>query len=443
MRMSDPRRPPIPGAQATAIRLADFRSAPMRAFHMSWLSFFTAFVAWFAAAPLMPLIREDLGLSPAQIGNSVIASVAITFFARLAVGRLLDHYGPRRVYAWLLLLGALPVMGLGLARDYASFLALRMAIGAIGASFVITQFHTAQMFAPNVVGTANAAAAGWGNLGGGATQLLMPLLVSALASLGVEAWLGWRVAMIVPGAAMLLLGALYPRLTQDTPEGNFADRPRRAAGAAPSGFAVAARDPRVWGLFVAYGACFGIEITLDNVAALYFFDRFGLSLGAAGAVAAGFGGMNLFARALGGWLSDRVGARRGVAGRATLLGLLLLCEGFALVAFSRAGALALSIAALITVGLFVKMANGATYGVVPFVSRRALGSVTGIVGAGGNAGAVAAGFLFRLEGVAPQQAFLWLGAVVTFVSGFAFVVSLLADDQERAAVRADDAELAA
>jgi NNP family nitrate/nitrite transporter-like MFS transporter len=49
----------IADGRATKIRLSDFRSAPMRAFHMSWMAFFTAFVAWFAAAPLMPLIRTD------------------------------------------------------------------------------------------------------------------------------------------------------------------------------------------------------------------------------------------------------------------------------------------------------------------------------------------------------------------------------------------------
>jgi MFS transporter, NNP family, nitrate/nitrite transporter len=417
--------------RATTIRLGDFRTPPMRAFHMSWIAFFTSFVAWFAAAPLMPLIRDDLGLTKAQVGNTVIASVAITFFARLAVGRLLDRFGPRRVYAALLVLGAIPVACLGLAQSYESFLLLRMAVGAIGASFVVTQFHTSQMFAKSVVGTANAAAAGWGNLGGGATQILMPLLVSALASLGVEAWLGWRLAMLVPAAAMLALGLVYARATQDTPAGNFEDGAHGSTASAGA-FGAAARDSRVWALFVAYGACFGLEITLDNVAALYFFDRFGLSLTAAGAVAACFGGMNLFARALGGWLSDRIGARRGLEGRATLLGLLLLCEGFALVVFSQASTLTLAVCALITVGLFVKMSNGATYGVVPFVSRSALGSVAGIVGAGGNAGAVAMGFLFRAEGVAPERAFLWLGLAVAFVSMAAFLVSLLASDEERA-----------
>jgi NNP family nitrate/nitrite transporter-like MFS transporter len=333
-------------------------------------------------------------------------------------------------------------MAMGLVQSYQTFLLLRMAIGAIGASFVVTQYHTSLMFAPGVVGTANATAAGWGNLGGGVTQLLMPLLLGVLVSFGVEATLGWRLAMVAPGVALLVMGVLYARATQDTPQGNFEDIDRGgSANPAGASFWGAARDPRVWALFVAYGACFGLEITLDNVAALYFFDRFGLGLTAAGAIAAGFGAMNLFARALGGWLSDRVGRVRGVTGRATLLGLLLLFEGFALLAFSRADALALAIPALLLVGLFIKMSNGATYGVVPFVNRQALGSVTGIVGAGGNAGAIAAGFLFRSEGLAMQDAFLALGAIVTFTSAFAFLLSLWVEDRARAETPALGTEL--
>lgn len=430
--------------RATRIRLADFSSPPMRAFHMSWLAFFASFVAWFAVAPLMPLIREDLGLSKEQVGNSVIASVAITIFVRLLVGRLLDRFGPRRVYSALLLIGSAPVMAMGLVHNYEAFLLLRMAIGAIGASFVVTQYHTSLMFAPSVVGTANATAAGWGNLGGGATQLLMPLLLGLLVSLGVEQAVGWRLAMLAPGLALLVMGVLYARTTQDTPEGNFEVTGRgRSAARAGAGFWSAASDLRVWALFIAYGACFGLEITLDNLAALYFFDRFGLGVTAAGAIAAGFGAMNLFARALGGWLSDRVGRARGVTGRATLLGLLLLFEGFALLAFSRADALALAIPALLLVGLFIKMSNGATYGVVPFLNRRALGSVTGIVGAGGNAGAVAAGFLFRSEGLAMQDAFLALGVIVSFASAFAFLLSLWVEDHVRAEAPVRGTELAA
>ncbi|HZX74975.1 MAG TPA: MFS transporter, partial [Cyclobacteriaceae bacterium] len=67
--------------KATSIHLLDFKTAPMRAFHITWMTFFVCFFGWFGIAPLMPVIREDLGLSKAQIGNIIIASVSITIFA--------------------------------------------------------------------------------------------------------------------------------------------------------------------------------------------------------------------------------------------------------------------------------------------------------------------------------------------------------------------------
>lgn len=50
----------------------------MRAFHLSWFAFFLAFFGWFGIAPLMAIVREDLDLTQAQVGNTIIASVAIT-----------------------------------------------------------------------------------------------------------------------------------------------------------------------------------------------------------------------------------------------------------------------------------------------------------------------------------------------------------------------------
>ena len=209
--------------KATNIRLADFTSAPMRAFHMAWIAFFLCFFSWFGVAPLMPVIREELHLTKAQTGNSIIASVALAVFGRLLMGWLCDRIGPRKTHTWLLIVGSLPVMAIGLAHDYTTFLIFRLTIGMIGSSFVVTQYHTSVMFAPNVVGTANAAAAGWGNLGGGVTQMAMPLLFTALLSLGASAWWGWRMAMFVPGAAMLLWGIAYYFLTQDAPDGSFSE----------------------------------------------------------------------------------------------------------------------------------------------------------------------------------------------------------------------------
>lgn len=413
--------------RATRIDLFSFATPQMRAFHMSWLAFFTVFFAWFGIAPLMPVVRADLGLTQAQVGNTIVASVAATVLARLLVGPLCDRFGPRRTYSALLVLGSVPVMTIGLASSYEAFLLFRLAIGAIGAAFVITQVHTSLMFAPRIVGTANATTAGWGNLGGGVTQIAMPLLLGGVLWLGVGEGMGWRLAMVVPGALMLLIGIAYYLLTQDTPEGDLKDLRRAGAAAAerPRGgasFMEAARDGRVWALFVAYAACFGVELTINNVAVLYFHDRFSLGLAGAGVVAGLFGLTNVFARTLGGYLSDRSGSRWGLHGRVRVLFALLLAEGLSLVLFSRIGTLAAAIAAMLVFSVFVQMAEGATFGVVPFVNPRALGGVAGIVGAGGNAGAVAAGLLFGMEALSMQDALLYLGMAVTGASVAALLV---------------------
>ncbi len=412
--------------KATRINLLDLHSAPMRAFHMSWLAFFLCFFGWFGIAPLMPIIRTELHLTKEQIGNSAIAAVAITILVRVLMGWLCDRIGPRRAYTWLLIVGSLPVMGVGLAHDYRSFLFFRLAIGAIGAAFVITQFHTSVMFAPNIVGTANATAAGWGNLGGGVTQFAMPLLFSAFMSYGAGTWWSWRLAMLVAGAALLLTGIAYYFLTQDTVDGDWKQLRRDSEPederAGRSGFRQACGDRRVWSLAVMYAASFGIELTVDNFAALYYSDTFHLSLAKAGLVASLFGMMNLFARALGGYVSDRCNRRWGLHGRSMLLGATIAAEGLAMLLFSQMRQLPLAIAGMMFMGLFVKMSNGANYSIVPFVNRRALGAVAGIVGAGGNVGAVLAGFLFKSSSLSYGQAFTVLAAIILACSPLVFLL---------------------
>jgi NNP family nitrate/nitrite transporter-like MFS transporter len=421
--------------KATRIRLFDFSTPQMRAFHMSWFAFFLCFFAWFGIAPLMSVVREEMSLTKAQIGWLVIGSVAITVLARLVIGWLCDRLGPRTTYTWLMLIGSLPVMGIGFAHDFTTLLIFRMLIGAIGASFVITQYHTSLMFAPNCVGTANATTAGWGNLGGGFTQFVMPLLFALVVGiLGCSDALGWRLAMVGAGAVCALTGIAYWKLTQDTPEGNFSEL--RAAGKMRSKqevsgtFLEACRDPRVWSLFCIYGACFGIELTINNIAALYFLDYFSYfkemdaiqAVKIAGLCAGLFGLMNLFARTLGGYVGDRFGQRWGLSGRVKWLFLTVFAEGLFLMLFSQTQVLFYALPAMLLFSLFVQMSEGATFAVVPFINKRALGSVAGIVGAGGNAGAVAAGFLFKTDAIEWPTALLILGAMVIGTSFLAFTI---------------------
>tara|TARA_R110001592_G_scaffold52661_6_gene161535 strand:- start:310 stop:1602 length:1293 start_codon:yes stop_codon:yes gene_type:complete len=358
----------------------------------------------------MPDVVRDLGLTPAQKWNSIILAVSGTVFARLLIGKLCDKYGPRLCYTWLLILVAIPVIASGLVQTPLQFLICRLFIGFIGASFVITQVHTSLMFAPNVVGTANATSAGWGNLGGGANRLGMPLIAAAVVSFGVADANAWRYSMVIAGVAVFLMGLVYYFFTQDTPEGNFKDL--RASGETVTtkkdqvGFSTVIKDYRTWILFVVYAASFGIELTVYGTMDDYLQNTFQLERVTAGNIVLSFALMNIFARTLGGFFGDKFGKLKGLRGRVLFLSAILSLEGIMLVTFSATTSIILGIVFLILFSLTVQMAEGATFSVVPFINKKAIGSVSGIVGAGGNVGAFLAALLLKSKSAVAEKAAL-------------------------------------
>ncbi len=394
-------------AKATKLELFNFKSMPIRTFWITSVAFFICFFAWFGIVPFMPDVVKDLGLTPAQKWNSVILAVAGTVFARLLIGKLCDKYGPRLCYTYLLMLGAIPVILLGFVQTPLQFLICRLFIGFIGASFVITQFHTSIMFAPNVVGTANATSAGWGNLGGGANRLGMPLIAAAVVSFGVSDEIAWRYSMVIAGIVCFAMGIIYCLFTQDTPEGNFKEL--KKAGKMPAlkkdevSFLSTLKDYRVWILFLVYAACFGIELTVYGTMDDYLQNRFGLDRLTAGNLVLSFALMNIFARTLGGYFGDVFGKHRGLRGRVIFLALILAAEGVMLSVFSLTTSLVLGMILLITFSLTVQMAEGATFSVVPFINRKAIGSISGIVGAGGNVGAFLAALLLKSKSAVAES----------------------------------------
>jgi len=396
--------------KATKLSLFDFKSVPIRTFWITSISFFMCFFAWFGIVPFMPNVVRDLGLTPAQKWNSIILAVSGTVFARLLIGKLCDKYGPRLCYTWLLILGAIPVIASGLVQTPLQFLICRLFIGFIGASFVITQVHTSLMFAPNVVGTANATSAGWGNLGGGANRLGMPLIAAAVVSFGVADANAWRYSMVIAGVAVFLMGLVYYFFTQDTPEGNFKDL--RESGETVTtkkdqvGFSTVIKDYRTWILFVVYAASFGIELTVYGTMDDYLQNTFQLERVSAGNIVLSFALMNIFARTLGGFFGDKFGKLKGLRGRVLFLSAILSLEGIMLVTFSATTSIILGIVFLILFSLTVQMAEGATFSVVPFINKKAIGSVSGIVGAGGNVGAFLAALLLKSKSAVAEKAAL-------------------------------------
>jgi len=411
--------------RATKLVLWKFSRPHMRSFHFAWLSFFLAFFGWFALAPLLPTIREQNDwLNKESALDSNIIGVAGTVMMRFVAGPVCDRFGPRLTQTTLLTVFSIPVFLVGTARSFATFALARFFIGFIGACFVVTQAWTSIMFAPVIVGTANATSAGWGNLGGGVTNAVMPLIFKAVNAGINDDDKAWRVAQVIPGCALVAVGITLYFFSDDCPEGNYQDLIRAGTRTKTNpwlAFFRAAKNYRSWVLFALYAACFGVELIMNGNLASYFTSpRFGLSQALAGLIAGLFGLMNLFARSIGGITSDVMAKKYGMRGRLWAFFIILFLESLALIAFSRIGTIGVAIPVLVIFSSFVQMAEGATFGIVPFVDPEATGAVSGIVGAGGNVGAVTLSFLLKIG--KEEDGFLYLGFVVM---GASFLVHTL------------------
>lgn len=386
--------------KAKTIKLFSLAQPYMRSFHVSWFAFFVCFVSSFAAAPLLPVIRDDLNLRKEQIGQAGIASVCGSIASRLVMGFACDMVGPRYAGACAVLLTAPAVFYMGTVTTATGFILCRFFIGFSLATFVTCQFWVSSMFTARIVGLATGITSGCGNLGGGAAQLIMPLLFNLLNNrklFNSPYFTAWRIAFFIPGTIQVLMGILMLTSTQDMPLGNYRQLRKKGDHVKDSYIKVivnGAKNYRTWVLAMIYGFCFGVELTIDNVIAEYFYDKFELTLFIAGVVASTFGLANFVTRPLGGALSDFIARRYGMRGRLWILWILQTLGGAFCIILPLAGSLGPAIIVMLIFAVFIEGAGGGTTSIIPFVSRRSLGIVSGITGAGGNVGAMLTQLLF-------------------------------------------------
>lgn len=462
--------------------LFQFKNREIKALHLTWIAFFICFYVWFNMAPLASsMLRSVDWLTRDDIRLFAIANVALTIPARILVGMALDRFGPRRVFSVLMVAMALPTLAFAFGETKTQLFISRLVLSSVGASFVVGIHMTALWFKPRDIGFAEGFYAGWGNFGSAAAAMTLPTIALtlyggddgwryAIATSGVFMGLYgiyyWFAITDGPSAD----SHRKPRKATAIEVSSYKDLVLLALFTVPmigilsilvwrihsTGFiddltawacylAIAAtifyqlvhvfrvnlpilkkgvpEDDRypfksVAALNTTYFANFGAELAVVSMLPMFFEETWGLSAAAAGVIAASFAFVNLFARPMGGLVSDRFGNRRFVM-LAYMLGIAI---GFALMGLlDSRWPLAIAVTITILCSFFVQGAEGATFGIIPSIKRRLTGQISGMAGAYGNVGAVFYLFIFMF--VTPSQ-FFFIIAGGAFLSWLACYVWL-------------------
>lgn len=450
------------------------RNKDIQALHLTWIAFFICFYVWFNMAPLASsmlatadwLTRDDLRLF-------AIANVALTIPARILVGMALDRWGPRRVFSLLMVAMAIPTFVFAFGQTREQLFVSRLVLSSVGASFVVGIHMTALWFKPRDIGFAEGFYAGWGNFGSAAAAMTIPtvaLLVyggpegwrwaiatsgAVMAAYGVFYWFAitdgpskdthkkprkamalevssWRDLVMLCVFTVPMVGILsivvYRLQLMDYVDGLTAAICYGAVAVIVTyqvwlaikvnvpilkkGVPADDRYPfsSVAALNLTYFANFGAELAVVSMLPMFFQETWGLTPVAAGMIASTFAFVNLFARPMGGLVSDRMGNRRFVM-LAYMLG---IGVGFLMMGLMDSRwPLIIAVAVTIGCSFFVQGAEGATFGIIPSIKRRVTGQIAGMAGAYGNVGAVFYLFVFMFV---DSSTFFLIIAAGAFVS---------------------------
>lgn len=402
-----------------------------RALSLSTFAFTACFAVWTIFSILGIQIKTNLGLSDTQFGLLVATPVLTGSLSRLLLGIWADQYGGRIVFALTMITSAVATYMLASVETYEMFLVAALGVGLAGGGFAVGIAYVSQWYPKEKQGTA-LGIFGVGNVGAAVTNFGAPFLLVSL---------GWEGTAKIYAISLAVVAVLFYIFSKDDPKlearKKNKEKPRSILEQMEP-----LKNIQVWRFSLYYFFVFGAFVALALWLPRYYVGVYGLSITTAGMLAACYALPGSIFRALGGWMSDRYGARTVMYW--TFTASIIACFFLSYPAtsyivqgikgpieFDIAISLPVFVALTIILGFFMSLGKAAVYKHIPVYYPNHVGAVGGIVGLVGGLGGfclpIAFGFMndvigvwtscFMLLFVITAFALLWMHASILHMEG--------------------------
>ncbi|MBK8102481.1 MAG: NarK/NasA family nitrate transporter [Cellvibrionales bacterium] len=349
-----------------------------------WLAIYALTVCvatWVIFAIVGLKLQGELALTNTQYGLLVAVPILTGSLSRLPLGIVAEIYGARRVMAVLMLVVAGFAFVLPVAKSYAVLLLLGLGLGLAGGAFAVGVVYVSAWFPPEKQGTA-LGLFGMGNVGTAVTSLAAPWLLASM---------DWQSVVGVYAKVMLASAVLFYLCTQPEPS------PKKTAHTNWAGHLEPLRSFQVWSFSVYYFLVFGGFVALASWLPRFYIGVYEVDIRTAGLLAASFLIPATLFRSVGGYLSDRYGARRMmyISFSTCAVGLFFLSypnthyvvEGInGPIPFSIVPPMGVRAAVLAVMGMTMSLGMAAVFKHIPEYYPKHVGAVGGVVSMIGSLG---------------------------------------------------------
>ncbi len=278
-------------------------SSAHRILFLNTLAFTVCFAVWMLNGVLISFLVDTriFKFSSMEVAWLMAIPVLSGSIFRLHGGIWTDKFGGKWMFGGLLFLCAMPMFLMSYANSFFDFALCSFGFGIAGVSFSIGIAYSSMWYPKEWQGRA-LGIFGIGNLGAGITTLVAPTLLKNLTDNGSNPE-GWRYLPQIYAAALVFTGIIFLIFSINK-------KSNAAQGKSLIQMLSPLKDARVWRFGLYYYLVFGCFVALSQWLVPYYLNMYSVSLVTAGLLATIFSMPSGLIRALGGWLSDKFGARK-------------------------------------------------------------------------------------------------------------------------------------